>query len=107
MLDRYSVSYKPILRPLSGHSKMPRIQRHPGVSSIFRVVRRRCDVEIARHLRSRDARIGNVSEVYRARCAANPNPHTGFVTAILSKSETIALPRGIAAFTAGRDRDAS
>src|SRR5215469_770614 len=34
-------------------------------------------------------------------------PHTGLVTATLSKFETIALPRGIAFFTTGKDRDAS
>src|SRR5262250_960503 len=37
--------------------------------------------------------------------AGSPAPHTGLVTATLSKFETIALPRGIAFFTTGKDRD--
>src|SRR5262252_5729412 len=53
------------------------------------------------------ARGALIGEDQWALAAARPAPHTGFVTAILSKFETTALPRGIEFLTAGKDRDAS
>ena len=99
----------------------PSITLSPGASPAIRTERAegtfpRANVQFARRSRHIENCVPPThsgltrrtsAENYRARAGANPAPHTGFVTAIRSKFETMALPRGAAFFTAGKDRDAS